>query len=267
MRRLFKVTWCLAVALAATAQAEAVTVTLIATSGYVFRGQQVVVAMDAFTSYGTSEEQRALMALGSPPYDVDVILVSHSHFDHFDGSLVADNMRVNECAILVGPRDVIEDVRSRMSGAPESRFLTVAPTAAWPVTQTVSGLPLTALSFPHPPDGLPLNVGFLFRLDSAVFFHPGDLDVDRAGDLFEDYDLSSREIDVAMLPSFMFGDSGLHEAIRSLGAGCLIPTHARPSELMPHCLIGSRFFDNLWCFGAMMEEAEFSADASCASSD
>jgi len=239
--------------------ASAATVTLVANSGYVFRTEELAVAIDAFASYRTSREMQSSMLAGDPPYDVDVILVTHSHFDHFDASLVAGNMKTDRGPILVGPRDVIGAVRSRATGLPDDRFIEAEPSTEEPVSFVADGVVLTCCLFPHPPSGLPVNVGYLFELDSVTFFHPGDLDVRDRGALFAHYALDEAAIDVAIVPSFMFTDTGLQDALHSLGAGCFVPTHASPLELQFPCELGRETFGNLVCFTALMEEIEFAA--------
>jgi len=256
-----------AVLLVGTVAASAATVTLVANSGYVFRTEELAVAIDAFASYRTSREMQSSMLAGDPPYDVDVILVTHSHFDHFDASLVAGNMRTDRSPILIGPRDVIGAVRSRATELPEDRFIEAAPTTEEPLSLEVGGLELTCYLFPHPPSGLPVNLGYLFELDSVTFFHPGDLDVQDRGALFAHYALDEAAVDVAFLPSFMFTDTGLQDALHSLGAGCFVPTHASPLELRFPCELGGETFGNLVCFTTFMEEIEFMPEAECSTVD
>ena len=230
-----------------------------------FREGELAVAIDALTLYGTSGEMQKMMEAGTPPYDLDIILVSHSHHDHFDSGLVAGNMLTSPNSVLVGPEDVIAQVRDQAPEIAEDRFLAVTPEAGEPVVVEVHGLELTPLSFPHPPDGLPVNIGFLFELGSVVFFHPGDLDVNRAGELFEAYGLNAGDINVAILPAFMFSDTGLYGALWGLEVDCFLPTHVRPIELASECRLVTITFPNASCFHQLLEETEYVAGTQCES--
>lgn len=241
MKRLGFVVCCLSIGLGWVWGVDATSITLVAGSGYVFREGELAVAIDALTSYGSTGEMQEMMAAGTPPLDLDLILVSHSHFDHFDRSLVAANM-------LTSPS-----------------FVLVAPEIDEPVVLDVSGLELTLLSFPHPLDGLPANVGFRFELGSVAFIHPGDLYVNMASELFEAYGVNAGDINVAILPAFMFPATGLYNVLWGLGVDCFTPTHARPLDLARACEWARRTFPNTLCFHELMEEKEYVAGTSCES--
>jgi L-ascorbate metabolism protein UlaG (beta-lactamase superfamily) len=205
------------------------------------------------------------MRIGEPPYDLDIILVTHSDFDHFDAALVAANMQAKTASLLVGPTDVIAQVRARVPDLPETRLIDVASQTGQPIVLNQEKVVLTALSFPHPPNGSRPNLGYLLTIGSITLFHPGDLDVAMASELFETYDLASRAIDLAFLPSFMFSNSGLVEPIQSLGARCLVPTHIEPRDpdLAFACQIAAMFYSNVLCFRFLNEELEYTADTDC----
>ena len=226
------------------------TITWVATSGYVIGDGAVSVAIDAFLAYRTTEDQQLQMREASGIYDVDIILVTHSHHDHFSGDPVADNMRANPAAVLVGPEDVIVEVRDLVPELPDDRFHAVAPALDEPIHLAEAAIDLTALSFPHPGAGQPENVGYIFDVGDVTFFHAGDLNVDDVTELFAAYDLGSLGIDVVILPTFIFMSTGKHEAIQSVGADCLIPSHTDSSGLASCIRVAGRFFDNLVSFSA-----------------
>jgi L-ascorbate metabolism protein UlaG (beta-lactamase superfamily) len=254
---------CLCIVMIGVVTIHAVTITLVAGSGYVFRDDNVTVAIDALTSYGTTVEMQEKMRAGEPPYDLDIILVTHSDFDHFDAAVVAANMQTQTGSLLVGLEDVIGQVRARLPGMLEARLISVDPEPEGSIVITDAGLPLSAFSLPHPPNGSRPNLGFMLTIGSITLFHPGDLDSSMATELFEAHGLASRNIDIAFLPSFMFMDTGLVEPITRLGASCLVPTHLLPRNLASACQIAAMFHSNVLCFRSLNEELEYTADTVC----
>jgi len=241
----------------------AVTVTWVADCGYSLQGSEVNVLIDGLLVYETPEERQVLMREAVAPFDADIILVTHSHFDHFDAGIVAANMSANWSAVLVAPRDVIRDVQDLASHLPEDRFHAVAPSTREPQTVDLPDLTITVYSLPHGPDGQPRNVGYLFELDSVVFFHPGDGDINEAGTLYESYALHEAGIDAAFLAWAMFLDAAVGDFTSALGARYLVPTHGTPSLLRMTCERAGDAFGDLFCFREYMESIEFEPGEGC----
>jgi len=253
---------CLAVAVLGVA-ADAATVTMLTDSGFAFHGEEYSIMIDGLVEYRSTDERQDLMRQAAAPYDADILLITHSHHDHFDVDLVADNMNSNPEAILVGPPDVIERLADRVPDIGEGRLLEVEPSLGEPVTVELPGFTLTAFSFPHPPDGDPLNVGYLFEIDSITILHPGDLDMDDAGALFEANGLGELELDVVFLPMFMLRSASRCEPLDSLSIGCIIASHASPFEQSRGEPIAAGHLENLFCFDDYLDVVELTADSGC----
>ena len=142
-------------------------------------------------------------------------------------------------------------------------MIPVDPEPEGPTVIADAGLPLSAFSFPHPPNGSRQNLGFMLTIGSITLFHPGDLDSAMATELFEAHDLAAGNIDLAFLPSFMFSDTGLVGSITRLGAMCLVPTHVRPLDLARTCRQATILLTNVLCFQQLGEEMEYTADTVC----
>lgn len=263
MNRLRAPLLCLGLIVAGMLTAQALSITLVAGSGYIFRDGHLAVAIDALTGYGTTSSMQQSMLAGDYPYDLDVILVTHSDHDHFDASLVAANMQNQTASVVVGPTDVIEAVRELAPELPEARFVDVSLQSGQQIPVGFDELILSAFSFPHPPDESRPNLGYLLTFNTIRLFHPGDLDYTRAVERFSSYDLASFGIDVAFLPSFMFMDGGLADAINGLEARCFVPTHVRPVALSRTCQQTRSVFSNVLCFQHLGEEIEYVAGTSC----
>ena len=260
MTRLRVLFCCLSLTVLGVVTAQAMSITLVAGSGYVLRDGEFAAAIDAFTSYGTTAQMQEQMRAADSPYDLDVILITHSDFDHFDASLVVANMQTQTRSVVIAPAEVLAAIRDLAPELSETRLIDVSQALGQVVATGRADLVLSAFSFPHPPNGSRPNVGYLLTLDAITLFHPGDLDVAMAARLFDDYNLSTAGIDLAFLPSFMFMDSGLADAIHSLGARCLVPTHVRAMDLVRTCQQTRSLFDNILCFEHLGEEIDYTEE-------
>jgi L-ascorbate metabolism protein UlaG (beta-lactamase superfamily) len=165
------------VLLAKTDGAEQV-VYRVGNAGFIVESQSATVAVDALFSVRALGGSTALMRTAEPPFDVDLILVTHSHSDSFSAQIVAAHMAVNGDAKLVGPIDVIEAVRSIDSTLSDDRFFSLNLQRDESLSLDIDGIQIDVGYYPHGPSHSPLNIGYLFELDGKTFFHAGDLDVD-----------------------------------------------------------------------------------------
>jgi L-ascorbate metabolism protein UlaG (beta-lactamase superfamily) len=239
--------------------AEPVTMTFIAGSGYVIGQGDFKVAIDGLTSLETSAQTRALMVAAQPPFDVDLILVTHSDSDHFDASLVASNMTANLQAVLIGPANVVRAVLAQAPTLDPARLIVVHLGSATPQTVEAAGLSMDVFSFPYPG---PENVGYRFQVGGLTFVDPGDLNFDTIASDFARTGLSGiglsgagiiRETtDVLILPYFLF-NAEYRTAIPACPARLYVPTHAQLNSLSLACTLARGVTENVLCFAASLE--------------
>ena len=133
----------------------------------------------------------------APYADVDAILITHWHEDHFSAEAVAAHLSSNPRAILVSSPEIVERVRGVAPALAASRLLAAA--RAWP--EPARGRRRRAgARAAHPPQPVATppeqHLGFLIG-DSAPVLHVGD--ADPAADNFALL-RSLPPIDLAFLP-------------------------------------------------------------------
>ena len=234
--------------------AEPVTMTFIAGSGYVIGQGDFRVAIDGLTSLETTAATQTLMAAAQSPFDVDLILVTHSDPDHFNASLIASNMTASPQAVLIGPTNVVRAVLAQAPTLDPARTIVVHPGLHSPQTVEAAGLSIDVFSFPLPG---PENVGYRFRVGDLVFVDPGDLNFDTAASDFVRTGLSeagiSRETtDVLILPYFLF-NAEYRWVLPSCPARLYVPTHAQLGDLALACETARSVTDRVLCFAASLE--------------
>jgi L-ascorbate metabolism protein UlaG (beta-lactamase superfamily) len=134
---------------------------------------------DGIAPYATSSvEERALLEGARAPYDnVDAILVTHWHEDHFSPEAVAAHLSRNSRTIIISSPEVIERLRSVAPNLRESQLRAVLPSPGQAAQVDVGGVPVRVLRIRHnPARRLPeQHVGFLIGT-SATVLHVGDAD-------------------------------------------------------------------------------------------
>jgi len=239
--------------------AEPVTMTFIAGSGYIVSQGDLRIAIDGLTSLETPETTQALMAAAQPPFNVNVILVTHSDPDHFDASLIVSNVTANPLAILIGPANVVRAVLAQAPTLDPARLIVVHPGLSSPQTVEAAGLSIDVFSFPYPG---PENVGYRFRVGGLTFVDPGDLNFDTIASDFARTGLSRTGLsqagiiqettDVLILPYFLF-NAEYRTAIPACPARLYVPPHAQLNSLSLACTLARGVTENVLCFAASLE--------------
>lgn len=151
----------------------AAVVTLIGNEGFQIDVGSRRIFIDAFYgagAYGFSRPSRSAAAVDR----ADLILVTHSHWDHFDAEQVASVARAAGAAV-VGPASVARALRKQE--IPDEQLVEMQPARlpsrsgrADSVTATVRGADLTTFRTWHSAD----HNSYLVEIDGFRFFHDGD---------------------------------------------------------------------------------------------
>jgi L-ascorbate metabolism protein UlaG (beta-lactamase superfamily) len=207
---------------AATQAPPPLTITFLANEGvHLAAGDKAVLVDALFESYGPefalpADSTRAALAAARPPFhDVDLLLVTHRHGDHFHPSPVAAHLRANAAASLLTSRQVIESLRQHPAAAtlPSSRLLSPPVARGARQRHTVNGIDVELLGLPHGgnPNRVPDHLGYVVELGGKRVLHVGDTDISEAA--FRALRLDTARIDVALLPDWMITSAQGRETI------------------------------------------------------
>jgi L-ascorbate metabolism protein UlaG (beta-lactamase superfamily) len=173
------------------------------------------------------EPYRDQIETAQPPFDeVDVVLVSHTHLDHFHAESVARHLQHNARARLISSEQVVAQMQTWADyAAIESRVRAVGP----PVKQRVAvdglsgDLSIDILGLGHGDRHAGIqNLGHIVRLGGKTVLHIGDASTEDAS-IFAAFNLPAAQIDVAFLPVwFLTSDEG--EAI--------VRQHIKPKQIV-----------------------------------
>lgn len=205
-----------------------VTVTYVGNSGFLIQTSQKKILLDAVFRgieyvYTLPEDIQNSLALAKPPFDnVDLILVSHSHRDHFDSSLVKQFLQ-NSSGTTFASQSRIASQYSTMVNP----VVFLDPEPGKPVTVDMDGIGVKAIALPHGAEQ-PGNIGFLITVEGAKIFFSGDVDFSQVNyDEFRGYNLPEEKIDIAFVTHYYFTNNADEQRIlkEGIGARFFIPTH------------------------------------------
>jgi L-ascorbate metabolism protein UlaG (beta-lactamase superfamily) len=198
-----------------------VTVTFLANEGVLLTAGGRKVLIDAlFEKYKTgfalpADSTRAALAAARAPFnDVDAVLFTHYHGDHFHPAPLAAHMRANPRATLLTSRQVIDSLHGRLSaGDPVTnriRARSLAPGAKR--REIVNGISIDLLGLPH--GGRPdvQHLGFIVELGGRRVLHLGDADFNTR--TFAALRLDTMQIDVALVPDWALLDGQSRQIVQ-----------------------------------------------------
>jgi L-ascorbate metabolism protein UlaG (beta-lactamase superfamily) len=134
---------------------------------------------DGIPPYTTSPaEERHLLESARAPYaDVDALLITHWHEDHFSAEAAAAHLTWNPRAIFISSPEVVERFVRAAPDLPAAKVRAVLPDPGESVRVDVSGVPVRVLRIRHnPARRFPeQHLGFLIG-ESETVLHVGDAD-------------------------------------------------------------------------------------------
>ena len=205
----------------ASVKHAALTITYIANEGVLIAAGDRHVLIDGlhrpyYPDYAVlPPDQREQIETAQPPYDeIDVILVSHVHRDHFHAEAVGRHLQHNPGATLIASQQVADSVARDYDGfeAVQGRIQTVQPAWKERIAVRAGGIEIDVLGLRHGSARFRWiqNLGHVVTLGGKKLLHIGDADV--SVENFEAFDLAEESIDIAFIP-YWFLESRTGRAI------------------------------------------------------
>ena len=170
-----------------------------------------------------SEELRGRLERAEGAFaEVDLVLATHRHGDHFDAKAVMAHLRANPRAVFVSTRQAVDRLKllPRFSELAD-RVHMAEPVPGDRVRMPDLGLEVLALHHGLDRDPPIQNLGFLIHLEGWKVLHVGDTEIKVSEIAVERLDQDA--IDVAMIPSW--------QLLGGASQG-IVPEAIRPRELV-----------------------------------
>lgn len=169
----------------------------------------------------------------TPFHEIDVILVSHMHLDHFHAEAVARHLRHNAGATLVSSAQVVGEFQKLADWKPlEPRVRAMTPPLKQRLATTASGVEIELLGIGHGSGrhATVQNLGHIVKLGGKTLLHIGDGTTEDPG-IFDALNLDEAGIDVAFLPVwFLTSDEGAAIVRRHIKPKHIVAVHMPADE-------------------------------------
>jgi L-ascorbate metabolism protein UlaG (beta-lactamase superfamily) len=178
--------------------------------------------------------QREQIESAKAPYDeIDLILVSHLHLDHFHPESVGLHLQHNPKALLVSSRQVVDEMEKNFKNYQAIRARVMGATPPWKekVAMKIAGIDFEILSLRHGTGrhASIQNLGHIIKLGGKKLLHIGDADT--AVENFDQFNLDEEGIDIAFIPVwFLLGPEGQTIVREHIKPRQIIAVHISPSE-------------------------------------
>ncbi len=199
---------------------SSVTVRQLSVPGFFVSAGDRAVILDALTRdrSGPAEETLEMLETAAPPFnEVDLILVTHSHRDHFHGESVSRHLLHNSNAVVVTGMLV----RNELAALPEfrqfeDRVIALDPEPGEVVEMEAKGIPMKVFRLSHGEPGNDYswdNLAMMADLGATRIFTTGDVDPIGQTAVFERARLDRDSIDYAFVSFTMFENENQPEGL------------------------------------------------------
>jgi L-ascorbate metabolism protein UlaG (beta-lactamase superfamily) len=212
-------------------------VTYVGNEGFLIELGDKKVLIDALYRTGVSgyvvhsPAVRSKLEGARPPFDnVDLVLASHHHADHFHPASVGMHLVKNKSSVFLSTKQSVEQMESDFRGyrTLAARIQGVFPEEGASTDVERNGITVRALNLHHG-RGRPIqNLGFLVQANGYSILHVGDTEV--TPDAFKAYGLDSARVDVFFLPYWFLAYDNHSDVVSSVAADVLVPMHIPPPD-------------------------------------
>lgn len=210
-----------------------VEISYIDNSGFLITGAGKKILIDAH-QLGVPADIRTAIEAAQPPFDgVDLILITHNHYDHFHAGTLGRALEASPQVMVATTEQTVAEMEHNYAGFAwvKERIQGFAPARGERMQVTLNGIGLEVLNLPH--GVTPENVGFVIHLAGKKLLHTGD--VINPG-LPAVYNLTADGLDLAFVPLYYLTDpqylkdDGRGTIVDVVGAEWIVPMHCEPEE-------------------------------------
>jgi len=176
--------------------------------------------------YALPAAELDLLLNGKPPFDnINFVLATHKHGDHFTAELVGQCLAHNPSALFIAEEIAASQVVA--AGHP-AIALPSQPNAHTHLV--VNGIKIEAMYFAHGDESFPNlvpNLGYIVTVGERKFFHTGDADLDIVtASTLRRLGVPERQIDIAFVGHYLLSGTRLPSFItKGIRPEYIVPMH------------------------------------------
>jgi L-ascorbate metabolism protein UlaG (beta-lactamase superfamily) len=188
---------------------DSISITYIANCGFLIEMDSYKIIIDGLFKRGhnyypvpDTVSQKLLVSNQYPFNDIDLILVSHVHEDHFDKDMVIECMLNNPLVKLLCPQQVMDRIIEAGSVYDQlkSRMIECTPDTFTSQFIRVEDIEIYACRLPHPGERHKnvQNIAYLISVHGKTVFHSADIDPHQI-DRYTGIKLNEMDIDIGFI--------------------------------------------------------------------
>jgi len=214
---------------------------------------------DAY-AFPPDELREKLEGAKAPYNDLDLLLVSHLHGDHFHPISIGNHLQNNQRAILASSEQIVDSVKNDFENSTEIESRVKLVSHKWKTfsQQEINGVRIKFLGLRHGGDRFKSteNFGHLIEADGSKFLHIGDADM--TDENFSTYKLNEEKIDIAFIPYwFLLSKGGRDLVKRQFDPEHIIAVHVSPSEVESVSKELKEYYPDITVFTRILETKSF----------
>lgn len=216
----------------------ALDVTYIGNEGFLIQAGGKKVLVDALFDGQTrrlapSPELLAQMTGGSGLFaDVDLLLVTHRHGDHFNPKPVTEFLRHRKRCRLIAHTQVVDLLRKEEGFAQiQDQIHEVRLESGSRASMTINGIALNVLGLDHAEDRQTRDLAFIVNLGGTRFLHVGDATVENSLAHLNAYPFGTMHVDVLFLEYFDQSPATQQFIGEKIKPSQIVAMHILPAEL------------------------------------
>ncbi len=214
---------------------------------------------DAYAFLPDAEREKIEKAR-APFQNIDLILVSHYHGDHFHPESVGSYLTSDPKTIFASSPQVVEELSTKFSSfaAIKDRVTPLAYELKSRKPMKLAGIDVEVLGVGHGSGrhAAIQNLGHVVSIGGKKVLHIGDADI--STEIFDAFDLETRGIDIAVLPFwFLTAKTGRELVERHIRPKHIIATHITPSEANDVEKQVKQHYPKADVFNTMLEKRSF----------
>lgn len=188
---------------------DSIPITYIANCGYLLEMDNHKIIIDGLfkrghNRYSTPDTiiQKLLVSNQYPFNDIELILVSHTHEDHFDSGMVMECMLNNPSVRLLCPQEVIDRIREKdfVYDILKLRIIECTPDTFTSQLVRLGSIEIHACRLPHPGERHKnvQNIAYLISVNGKSVFHSADIDPYQI-DKYTGVKLNEKDINIGLI--------------------------------------------------------------------